>query len=210
MLRQCILFLRGTARRLPVILLGAGVFTFGIYNIHAQVGITEGGVIGLMLLLEHWFSLPASVLSPLLDIACYALAFYFLGGGFIGTLLVCSVCVAGCYRVWEQFDPILPSLAGHPLAAAVLGGVFVGVGVGLIVRQGGSAGGDDALAITISRTTGLGLSRCYLFTDITVLALSVSYIPLQNVAASLVTVTVSSYLIGRLAGEVDKQQPHVV
>lgn len=210
MLRQCILFLRGTARRLPVILLGAGVFTFGIYNIHAQVGITEGGVIGLMLLLEHWFSLPASVLSPLLDIACYALAFYFLGGGFIGTSLVCSVCVAGCYRVWEQFDPILPSLAGHPLAAAVLGGVFVGVGVGLIVRQGGSAGGDDALAITISRTTGLGLSRCYLFTDITVLALSVSYIPLQNVAASLVTVTVSSYLIGRLAGEVDKQQPHVV
>ena len=210
MLRQCILFLRGTARRLPVILLGAGVFTFGIYNIHAQVGITEGGVIGLMLLLEHWFSLPASVLSPLLDIACYALAFYFLGGGFIGTSLVCSVCVAGCDRVWEQFDPILPSLAGHPLAAAVLGGVFVGVGVGLIVRQGGSAGGDDALAITISRTTGLGLSRCYLFTDITVLALSVSYIPLQNVAASLVTVTVSSYLIGRLAGEVDKQQPHVV
>ena len=99
MLRQCILFLRGTARRLPVILLGAGVFTFGIYNIHAQVGITEGGVIGLMLLLEHWFSLPASVLSPLLDIACYALAFYSWGGGFIGTSLVCSVCVAGCYRV---------------------------------------------------------------------------------------------------------------
>ena len=42
---------------------------------------------------------------------------------------------------------MLPDLSGHPLIAAILGGLFVGVGVGLIVRQGGSSGGDDALAL---------------------------------------------------------------
>lgn len=79
--------------------------------------------------------------------------------------------------------------------AALLGGVFVGVGVGLIVRQGGSSGGDDALALVIHKLTGWRLSRAYLFTDLTVLFASLSYIPFRRIAFSLVTVTVSSLLI---------------
>lgn len=35
------------------IAVGAGIATFGIHNIHEQTGITEGGVIGMMLLLHH-------------------------------------------------------------------------------------------------------------------------------------------------------------
>ncbi|HJD46482.1 MAG TPA: YitT family protein, partial [Candidatus Mediterraneibacter norfolkensis] len=56
-------------------------------------------------------------------------------------------------------------------------------------------GGDDALALTISRLTHWKLSRAYLFTDLTVLLLSLSYIPLRRIAFSLITVTVSSFLI---------------
>ena len=82
-----------------------------------------------------------------------------------------------------------------PLAAALLGGAFVGIGVGLIVRQGGSSGGDDALALVIHKLTGWKLSRAYLFTDLTVLVASLSYIPVRRIAFSLVTVTVSSLLI---------------
>ncbi len=90
---------------------------------------------------------------------------------------------------------MLPDLSAHPLTAAVLGGMFVGIGVGLIVRQGGSSGGDDALALTISHTLRWRLSRAYLFTDLTVLILSLSYIPLRRIVFSLITVTISSCLI---------------
>ena len=84
--------------------------------------------------------------------------------------------------------------------AVLLGGVFVGVGVGLIVRQGGSSGGDDALALVIHKLTGWRLSRAYLFTDLTVLFASLSYIPFRRIAFSLVTVTVSSLLIDFIQG----------
>ena len=82
----------------------------------------------------------------------------------------------------------------------MLGAVFVGVGVGLIVRQGGSSGGDDALALTISKVTRWRLARCYLFTDLVVLGLSLSYIPFRRIAFSLITVTLSSWLIDRVQG----------
>jgi uncharacterized membrane-anchored protein YitT (DUF2179 family) len=98
---------------------------------------------------------------------------------------------AGFHLVLAGFD--LSAQLGP--AAALLGGVFVGVGVGLIVRQGGSSGGDDALALVIHKLTGWRLSRAYLFTDLTVLFASLSYIPFRRIAFSLVTVTVSSLLI---------------
>ena len=93
---------------------------------------------------------------------------------------------------------MLPDLSDYPLIAALAGGMFVGAGVGLIVRQGGSSGGDDALALTISHISHWRLSRAYLFTDVTVLALSLSYIPIPRIFFSVITVTVSSLLIDRI------------
>ena len=165
-----------TWKKVMVIVLGAAITTFGIHNIHQQVGITEGGIMGLMLLLHHWFGLSPALLTPLLDALCYLLAFKCLGGQFLK----------------------ISVLSRWPLLAALAGGAFVGIGVGLIVRQGGSAGGDDALALTISRVTHWRLSRAYLFTDLTVLALSLTYIPVGRIACSLVTVTLSSFLIDRI------------
>ena len=191
---------RFTPQRIAIIMLGTAILSFGIHNIHQRAAITEGGVIGLVLLLNHWLGIPASIASPLLDFICYALAFKFLGLDFILTAAVASVSLAGFYRLWESFPPMLPDLTPWPLAAALLGGVFVGIGVGIIVRQGGSSGGDDALALVIHQLTGWKLARSYLFTDLVVLGASLSYIPARRIAFSLVTVTVSSLLIDWVQG----------
>ena len=181
-----------------IIVLGACILSFGLYNIHERTGVTEGGVLGMTLLLQHWFGLSPAITSPVMDIACYLLAWRYLGAGFIKVSVVSTLSVSLFYKVWEQFPPMLPDLSAHPLAAAVLGGLFVGVGVGLIVRQGGSSGGDDALALVISKVSRWRLARCYLFTDITVLVLSLSYIPVKRIAFSLITVTISSFLIDKI------------
>ena len=68
----------------------------------------------------------------------------------------------------------------------------------LVVRQGASCAGDDALALVISKVSRWRLARCYLFTDITVLVLSLSYIPVKRIAFSLITVTISSFLIDKI------------
>ena len=80
------------------------------------------------------------------------------------------------------------------------GALFVGLGVGLVVRIGGACGGDDALALSISHVTRWPITRCYLLTDLTVLALSLSYISVSRILYSLITVTLSSALIGWVQG----------
>ena len=186
--------------RLGLILLGSAIASFGLYNIHQPCGITEGGVLGSVLLLHHWLGLPASIVTPVLDISCYLLALRILGGGFIRWSILSTACLSGFFRLWECRPPVLPDLSGQPLAAAVLGALFVGLGVGLIVRQGGSAGGDDALALSLSVLTGKRISLCSRFTDPTVVMLSLSYIPLRRIVYSLVTVTISSWRIDLILG----------
>lgn len=185
-------------RMLALIMAGAAVCTFGIHNIHQQTGITEGGVIGMVLLTGHWTGLSPAFVTPVLDIGCYLLAFRFLGWRFIKVSAISTLSVSLFYKFWELFPYLLPDLSAYPLAAAVCGGVFVGAGVGMIVRQGGSSGGDDALALAISRITRWRLSFSYLFTDLLVLGLSLTYIPLSRIACSVVTVTLSSFLIDRI------------
>ena len=184
-----------TFKKLLLIVTGAMICSFGIHNIRQRTNITEGGIIGLMLLIEHWFQISPAYITPILDISCYLLAYKFLGTGFIKMSVISTTCVSAFYKLWEQFPPMLPDLSDHPLIAAVCGGIFVGIGVGLIIRQGGSSGGDDALALTISRTMHWRLSRAYLFTDLTVLVLSLSYIPFNRIVFSLITVTISSFLV---------------
>lgn len=184
-----------TLKKILLILFGAMICTFGIHSIHQRTNITERGAIGLMLFIGHWLKISPAYITPVLDIACYLLAFKFLGGSFIKISIISTLSVSGFYKIWELFPPMLPDLSTHPLIAAVLGGIFVGIGVGLIVQQGGSSGGDDALALTISHISHWKLSRSYLFTDIVVLILSLTYIPVMHIVFSLITVTVSSHLI---------------
>ena len=184
--------------RLAQLVLGAAILAFGLYNIHSRCRITEGGVLGMTLLLRHWTGVSPAISEVVLDVTCYLLGLRFLGRAFLPRALAATGSYALFYALFERIGYMLPDLSHLPLAAAVAGGVFVGAGVGLVVRAGGAAGGDDALALVISKLTGWNTSRAYLLTDVTVLALSLSYIPIQNIACSLVTVTLSSFIIGRI------------
>lgn len=187
-------------RRVAFIALGTAILTFGIHNIHQVTGITEGGIIGGMLLINHWFGIPSSAATFVLDAICYVLALRYLGWRFLVWSGVVTSFTSLFYALWDALPHLMPDLSAHPLVAALAGGCFVGIGCGLIVRQGGSSGGDDALALVISHVTGLRLSKCYLATDLSVLALSLSYIPVLKIACSLVTVTLSSFLIDWVVG----------
>ena len=190
--------IRQEAARYATLALGAAILAFGLYNVHSQSHITEGGVLGMTLLMEHWLGVSPAVSEVVLDGICYALGLRYLGKAFLPHALSATGCFALFYALNERIGPLLPNLGGMPLAAAVAGGVFVGVG--LVVRAGGAAGGDDALALVLSKKLGWKLPAAYLATDLTVLLLSLSYLPPVKIACSLVTVTISSFLIGRLEG----------
>lgn len=169
---------------------------FGMYNIHALSGVTEGGVLGAVLLIDHWLGISPAVSSLILNAACFCLGFKTLGRAFIAYSLIAACGYSVGYGICEQFPPLWPQIAMHPLLASMLGAVFIGIGAGLTVRSGGATTGDDALAMSISHLTRIPIQWIYLTSDLTVLLLSLSYIPLRRIGYSLLTVILSGQLIG--------------
>ena len=171
---------------------------FGMYNIHALSDITEGGVLGATLLIAHWTNISPALSGFVMNAACYLLGWRTLGMTFIGYSLIAAGGFSCTYWLCEQFPPLWPEIAALPLLAALIGALFIGIGAGLCVRIGGATCGDDALAMSLSHLTTLPIQHIYLVSDLTVLLLSLSYIPFRRIIWSLLTVILSGQIIGLL------------
>ena len=169
---------------------------FGIYNVHAVSGVTEGGVLGATLLLQHWFEVSPAISSFVFNVILYAIGWKTLGRTFLIYSAVATVSYSAAYGVIEQFPPLWPQLYHMPLWASLLGAVFIGVGAGVCIRAGGATCGDDALAMSLAHIFKIKIERVYLASDLTVLLLSLTYIPFARIAYSLLTVILSGQIIG--------------
>ena len=185
-----------TAKRIVLNLLGSAILAFGLYNVHEIADVTEGGMLGLTLFFNHWFNISPAWSGLILNAASYLLGWKVLGTEFILYSIVAGGGFSAFYAICEQFDPLWPQLAEMPLLAALLGALFVGIGVGISVRAGGAPGGDDALAMSLSKWTKWDIQWMYLISDLSVLALSATYIPLDKLGCSLLTVILSGQLVG--------------
>ena len=185
-----------TLKKCAITLLGSFILAFGLYHVHSISGVTEGGVLGATLLLEHWTGISPALTGGIMNVLCYVLGWKLLGKEFIAYSALATVGFSGMYKICEQFPHLWPGLADMPLVAALVGALFVGVGAGLCVRIGGAPSGDDALAMSISHATGWKIQWVYLLSDLIVLVMSLSYIPVRRIGYSLFTVLLSGQVIG--------------
>lgn len=189
------LLLSPSIKKYLSILFGAAVLSFGLYNIHSRCAISEGGALGLSLLFFNWFGLSPAISSVVLDGLAILAGTFILKKSFFWDSVYASVVFALWYALFETLGPVLPDMSSLPWLAALTGGLFVGVGTSYIVRHGCAAGADDSLALIFHEKTGLRLAVFYVFSDCTVLLLSLTYIPLERIIWSLVTVMISSAVI---------------
>lgn len=195
-------------KRYMVSVLGSSILAFGLYHVHSFSGITEGGILGMTLLLQQWFDISPSVSSLVMNIACYLLGWKILGSGFLKISLFSTAIFSAVYAVCEQFPPLWPQLVDMPLAAAIIGALFVGVGVGICVRVGSAPSGDDSLAMALSDVLHLKIQWVYLIFDLVVLGLSLTYIPATKLLYSLLTVIISGQVVGFVQNFKVKKEEH--
>lgn len=179
-----------------LLLAGSALLAFGLYNVHSISNVTEGGILGLTLLLEHWFGISPSFSGFLLTALCYFLGWKILGKRFLVFSFISAIGFSVFYGIFEQFDPLFPQIGEMPFLAAVVGALFVGISVGICVRVGGAPTGDDALAMSLSSVLPVDIQWIYLASDLVVLFISLSYIPLNKILYSLLTVLLSGQIIG--------------
>ena len=150
----------------------------------------------MTLLIAHWTGISPAYSSIVLNGLLYLLGWRTLGRHFLLCSLLANVLYSLFYLPLEAVAPLFPWILDVQPWCAIVGALFVGVGTGLCVLAGGALSGDDALAMSVSHRTGWKISWVYLLSDLTVLLLSLSYIPAERIAWSLLTVVLSGQIIG--------------
>ena len=173
-----------TLKKCAITLLGSFILAFGLYHVHSISGVTEGGVLGATLLLEHWTGISPALTGGIMNVLCYVLdgSCWVRNSSLIPHWLRWDFPV--CIRYANNSRTCGPDWRTCPLWQPLVGALFVGVGAGLCVRVGGAPSGDDALAMSISHATGWKIQWVYLLSDLIVLVMSLSYIPVRRIGYS--------------------------
>jgi uncharacterized membrane-anchored protein YitT (DUF2179 family) len=128
----------------------------------------DGGTIGIGLILARLFGetyLPYFLIA--LNIPFIYLAYRYIRPSFVFHMLVAIILFAVFLALLEK----APSFSGEPLEIIAFGGAILGVGAGMIIRNGGCVDGTEILAIIVSRKRGFTIGQVVLFANIFIFGL---------------------------------------
>lgn len=134
-----------------VIIIGTGILAFAIACLFDPIGLVTGGFTGLAIVIKSVTSMffeggiPLWFTNLALNIPVFVLAYFLKGPKFIGK----SFFGAMMLSVWLYIVPVIDLTSGDYLLAAIFGGAFSGVGIGLVLRTGATTGGTDMVSALV-------------------------------------------------------------
>lgn len=154
------------------ILLGSAIFSFGIVHFNMQNNLGEGGFTGITLLLYFIWGWDPAITNILLNIPLFFIGWKFLGRNTFLYTIIGTSAVSVFLSIFQAFQFQI-GLQNDMTLVALFAGVFIGVGLGIIFRFGGTTGGVDIIARLVNKYAGWSMGRTMFLFDFVVIATSV-------------------------------------
>lgn len=128
--------------------------------------IIDGGIVGISIISSYLSQLPLSIFIIVLNIPFLFLGYKQIGKTFVFSSLFSIVSLS----IWVSVFHPIPVLTNDILLAAVFGGIVLGIGVGIIIRYGGSLDGTEMVAIIVNKRTAFSVGEMVMFFNIFILS----------------------------------------
>ncbi|MBM4762107.1 YitT family protein [Bacillus sp. B15-48] len=177
------------------ILLGSAIYSFGIVHFNMQNNLAEGGFTGITLLLYFVFNMDPAITNLLLNIPLFFIGWKLLGRNMFLYTVIGTLGVSLFLAIFQRFQIEMP-LYEDLFLAALFAGVFIGIGLGIIFRFGGTTGGVDIIARLAQKFFGWTMGRTMFLFDFFVITLSVvTYLNYREAMYTLVVVFIGAKVI---------------
>ncbi|MDM5320418.1 YitT family protein [Bacillus altitudinis] len=181
-------------KNIVFILIGSAIFSFGLVHFNMQNNLAEGGFTGITLLLYFLFHIDPSISNLVLNIPIFFIGWKMLGRTMFTYTIVGTVSLSVFLAIFQRFQIHMP--LQHDLAlAALFAGVFIGTGLGIIFKFGGTTGGVDIIARLINKHYQVAMGRTMFIFDACVIAISLTYLNYKEAMYTLVAVFVAAKVI---------------
>lgn len=157
---------RSLIQRIVSIIIGSLLVAIGLEIFLIPNSIVDGGIIGISIIASHLTKLPLGLFIVALNLPFLIIGYNYIGKTFTLSTLFAVVCLA----IFVNFFHPIPGLTHDLLLASVFGGIILGIGVGTIIRYGGSLDGTEIVAILASRKTAFSVGEIVMFFNLFILA----------------------------------------
>ena len=152
-------------KRYSMISLGAIIFALGFALFLSPAEISPGGVSGIVILITHFYpDIDSGLLILMFNVPLLIAGTLILGGKFLAGTIWATVFSSIAISVFERLIPAPPT--DDIFCSALLGAIFLGVGLGLVFRENATTGGTDiAVRLIQKRIPHIKTGHIFLMLD---------------------------------------------
>jgi len=155
--------------------------------------VVSGGVVGVATILHYTVGTPVGLVTLLMNIPLFIGGIAWGGGWKTGLRTIFGVAVMS-FAI-DFFQPYLPRVTADPLLYTLYGGILDGLGVGLVLRAGGTTGGVDIVARVLHHLRGVRFGTTILAANILILGTAAIVFGVEPALYALLITYVSSQMV---------------
>ncbi|MBV7504818.1 YitT family protein [Bacillus sp. sid0103] len=175
-----------------MVIIGGLIAAYGLETVLIPNNVSDGGVTGLSIVGSELFDIPLGVLIAIINIPFIWLGYKQIGKSFALFSIIGIASLAVGTSLLHHTPAIVE---GDTLLVTVVGGIILGFGMGLALRNGGALDGIDMLAVLLSRKLPFGTSDLILFLNIFVFIFVAFVFGLQGAILSAIAYFIASKVI---------------
>ncbi|MCM3761245.1 YitT family protein [Alkalihalobacillus oceani] len=177
------------------IILGSAILSFGLVYFNMENNLADGGFTGITLILYFVFQFNPAISNLLLNIPLFFIGWKILGRTTFIYTLIGTFSVSLFLELFQRVQLIHIPLRDDMTLAALFAGVFIGVGLGIVFRYGGTTGGVDIIAKLGFRYLGWSMGKTMFIFDAAVITSSLIYLNYREAMYTLVAVFIAAKVI---------------
>ncbi|MEF9951304.1 MAG: YitT family protein [Clostridium sp.] len=190
--------------RVLMILLGSLISAIAINSFIIPHKLISGGVTGIAIIIEYIANIPTGLLILVINIPIFIFGMKEIDKDFIKYSLLGTVSNSIFLLITQGVSNYI--YTDNILLSCVYGGAFSGVGLGLILKNGGSLGGIDIIAVAFKRKTGINVSTLSFIMNVMIVGMGAFISSVDIILYTLMSMYITTLLMDRVIEGLDRKK----
>lgn len=187
-------------------MLGATMAAVSIELFLVPNSIIDGGIIGISLILNFITGIPFGILILIINLPFLFSGYKYIGKNFFISSTFAIIALALIEPPLKSVNPFVED----PLLAAVFGGLLLGAGVGIVIRNGGALDGTEILGILLTRKIPFSVGEFVMFFNIFIFGWAGFVLGWEHAMYSILTYYIASKTIDAVIQGLDETKAVIV
>lgn len=180
-----------------LVVIGNAIVAFGIAVFAVPANLIVGGATGLSLIIGHFIPLNYATIVFGINLVMLMVGFLVLGKKFAAMTILSTFVFPFFLGLFENIAA-LQNITNDILLATIYAGIFVGLGLGIVIRLGYSTGGMDIPPIILNKKFNIPVALSMNILDVIILVGQVFFSNFEGILYGIITVLVTTFVLDQV------------